>query len=69
MMQYENGRKDIRVDGHTGRPSTSVTNINTARKKKLIVGNKSSTWEIASTTKTRKQKWLFTTGFKSKMSV
>ena len=69
MMQDENGRKDICVDGHTGRPSTSMANTNAARKKKLILGNKSNAWEITSTTKTRKQKWLFANGFQSKMPV
>ena len=52
-----------------GRPSTSMTDMNTARTKRLNLENKSNTWEIASTTKTRKQKWLFAMGFKRKSPV
>ena len=69
MVQYENCRKDVRVDGHTSRPRTSMTDMNAARTKKLVLENKSNTWEIASAVKTRKQKWLFAIGFKSKSRV
>jgi hypothetical protein len=54
------------ADEHTGGPNTSMTDMNTARTKRLILENRSNTWEIASTTKTRKQKWLFATDFKRK---
>ena len=47
MPQYRNGRKDISVDDHTRRPSTSVTDMNATRAKKLILENKSNTLEIA----------------------
>jgi hypothetical protein len=53
MPHFENGRKDIRVDEDTGRLSTSMTDMNAAQEKKLIVENRSNTWEIASATKTR----------------
>ena len=69
MPLYENSRKDIRVCDHTGRTSTSMTGMNAARAKKLILGNKSNTRYMASTTKTRKQKWLFAIAFKSKRPV
>jgi hypothetical protein len=51
MQEYKNGRKDIRVDDHTGRPSTLLTDMNATRAKKLTLENKSNTWEIASITK------------------
>jgi hypothetical protein len=34
MPYYENGRKVIRVDDHTGRPSTSMTDMIATRVKK-----------------------------------
>ena len=68
--QFEDSRNDMRVDDHTGRPSTSRAGMNaTARDKKLILENKSSTWETASTTTTRKKKLLFAKGFKSNSPV
>jgi hypothetical protein len=39
------------VDDHTGRPSTSVTDMNAARAKKLIQEDKSNILEIANITK------------------
>jgi hypothetical protein len=56
MPQYKNGRKDIRVDDHTGRPSILLTDMNVTRAKKLTLENKSNTREIASITKKRKHK-------------